>query len=73
MSDFGFAIDALKAGYKVARKGWNGRGMSLFLQRPDTKSLMTQPYVYITTVTGDLIPWVASQPDILSEDWEIVD
>ncbi|MGI4813149.1 MAG: DUF2829 domain-containing protein [Janthinobacterium lividum] len=70
-TDFGWAIDALKAGEKVARAGWNGRGMFLELQRPDAHSKMSLPYIYMKTVQGDLVPWLASQTDMLSEDWEI--
>lgn len=69
--DFGEAIARLKAGSKVARLGWNGVGMFLQLQRPDEQSKMQQPYIFISPVTmgGGLVPWVASQPDLLSEDW----
>lgn len=34
---------------------------------------MTQPYIYMTTEQGDLVPWVASQTDILATDWEIAE
>jgi hypothetical protein len=69
--NFGDAIAALKAGQKVARSGWNGRGMWLALQVPDVNSEMSLPYIYMSTVTGDLVPWLASQTDVLAEDWEI--
>jgi len=70
--DFGVALDYLKRGERIARVGWNGVGMYLTLQNTDSFSKMTLPYIYITTVTGDLIPWVASQTDLLSSDWYIV-
>lgn len=70
--NFGQAIDALKAGKKVARGGWNGKNMWLALQRPTELSKMTLPYIYMNTAQGDLVPWLASQTDILSEDWETV-
>jgi hypothetical protein len=70
--DFGWALRAMKNGTKVARRGWNGKGMWLALQCPDEHSKMTLPYVYISTVSGDLVPWFASQADILAEDWESV-
>ena len=73
MMDFGTAISYLKAGKRVARSGWNGRGMWLGLQRPDVNSTMSLPYIYMSTVTGDLVPWVASQTDLLDDDWEVVD
>ena len=81
MNDFGYAIQMLKCGKKVARKGWNGKGIFIELQEPDKNSKMTHPYIFIDT-TGlqtdnafapkDLVPWLASQTDILSEDWEVV-
>jgi hypothetical protein len=70
--NFGQALEALKGGGKVAREGWNGRGMWLALQRPDAHSKMTLPYIFMSTVTGDLVPWLASQTDILAEDWSLV-
>jgi hypothetical protein len=73
MHDFGEAITALKQGRKVCREGWNGRGMWLALQRPDAGSKMSLPYIYMKTVTGDLVPWLASQTDVLSEDWIVLD
>ncbi len=71
-NDFGGALSALRSGRKVARKGWNGKGMWLALQVPDAGSKMTLPYIYMSTVTGDLVPWMASQTDILAEDWEVL-
>lgn len=68
-STFSEALEALLKGKKVYREGWNGRGQFLTLQRPDSGSKMTLPYIYITTVQGDLVPWIASQTDLLSEDW----
>jgi hypothetical protein len=70
--DFGAALDALRDGFKVARAGWNGKGMWLALQVPDANSKMTLPYIYMSTVTGDLVPWLASQTDVLASDWETV-
>lgn len=70
--NFGGALQALKDGERVARAGWNGKGMWLKLQRPDVTSKMTLPYIYMSTVTGDLVPWLASQTDILADDWSIL-
>lgn len=56
--NFGKAIEALKAGKFVARRGWNGRGMYLWLL----------PEANGAVLTG----WLASQTDMLSDDWEIV-
>ena len=70
--DFGQAIEKLKEGKKVARKGWNGKGMWIRIQVPTEKSKMTLPYIYMKTADDNLVPWLASQTDILAEDWKIV-
>ena len=67
--NFGQALQALKAGNKVCRMGWNGPGQYLELQNPDEHSKMTLPYIYIKTVQGDFVPWLASQTDMLATDW----
>lgn len=72
MANFGEAIEALKQGYSVARKGWNGKGMWLSLQEPDELSKMTLPYIYMKTACDNQVPWLASQTDMLAEDWEIL-
>ena len=78
--NFGEAISAMKQGAKVARKGWNGKGIFIELQVPDAHSKMTSPYIFIDT-TGlqtnnpdapkSRVPWLASQTDMLAEDWII--
>lgn len=70
--NFGDAIHALKEGKRVSRSGWNGKGMWLELQAPDAGSKMTLPYIYMKTAQDDLVPWLASQTDVLAEDWGIV-
>lgn len=70
MLDFSEALKILKQGGKVWRDGWNGADQFLVLQSPDRHSKMTLPYIYIHTVQGDLVPWLASQTDMLSEDWQ---
>jgi hypothetical protein len=70
--NIGEALEQLKAGRAVTREGWNGPGQFLTLQVPDDNSKMTRPYVYITTVQGDLVPWLASQTDLLADDWTSV-
>lgn len=67
--NFGQAIALLKLGKKVARQGWNGRNMWLSLQVPDAHSKMSLPYIYMSTVKSELVPWLASQTDVLAEDW----
>ena len=75
--NFGQALDHLKAGGKVSRSGWNGAGLWLELQRPDANSKMTLPYIYINypldakTTPGAKVPWLASQTDMLADDWEM--
>lgn len=69
--EIGDAISALRGGLMVRRRGWNGKGMWLELQRPDAHSKMTLPYVYMHTAQGDLVPWLCSQTDLLANDWEV--
>ena len=66
---FSDALKVLRDGGKVARSGWNGKGMWLMLQVPDRDSKMSLPYIYMHTADENLVPWTASQTDILSEDW----
>lgn len=80
--DFSGALDQLKEGNKVARKGWNGKGIFIELQSPDKNSKMTHPYIFIDT-TGlhtdnpnapkACVPWLASQTDMLAEDWVVIE
>ena len=72
MFTFGTALIHLKAGKKLTRRGWNGANQHLELQVPDEHSKMTLPYIFITTVQGDRVPWLASQTDLLAEDWDQV-
>ena len=75
---FSEALDIIKQGHKIARQGWNGKGLWLELQTPDAHSKMTLPYIYINypedakTTPGARVPWLASQTDLLAEDWGIV-
>lgn len=69
---FGLALEAMKQGKKVQRQGWNGKNMWLKIQFPDEHSKMTEPYIYMCTVQGGLIPWLASQADMLADDWQII-
>ena len=70
MFDFGDVIKRMKnRGGRFARAGWNGKNMYIELQKPDAHSKMTLPYIYMKTVQGDLVPWLASQTDMLTDDW----
>lgn len=73
IGSFQHALNELKAGHVVAREGWNGKNMWIKLQAPDVGSKMSLPYIYICTADGDLVPWVASQTDLLAEDWQVLD
>lgn len=69
---FGWALKQLWNSKKVARQGWNGKGMWLGLQTPDINSKMASPYIYMRPADGALVPWVASQSDLLCADWIVV-
>ena len=69
---FEAALAALKVGFRVTRTGWNGKGMYLMLQKPEETSKMTLPFIFIKTVDDQLVPWVASQTDLLAEDWVVL-
>lgn len=70
--NFSQALVAVKRGEKITRGGWNGAGQYVELQTPDENSKMSLPYLYITTVNGKRVPWLASQTDLLAEDWDTV-
>lgn len=84
---FGWAIDMLKLGHKVARAGWNGKGMFLFLVPgskfkvnrapllgiyPEGTEITYQPHIDMKTAQDTVVPWLASQSDMLALDWCIV-
>ena len=72
INDFGKVLEHIKAlpNFQIAyRKGWNGKRMYITLQVPTDLSKMTLPYIYMKTMQGDLVPWLASQTDLLEEDW----
>ena len=77
--DIGYAVFYMRSGQKVQREGWNGKGMWLKIAEPkeiteptDTTGIMTEPFVYMYTAQGTLIPWLASQADLLARDWRVV-
>lgn len=80
--DFGGAVAALKEGLRVAREGWNGKGMWLIYVggneydvdaplRFNTTELAS--FIAMKTADNKLVPWLASQTDVLAEDWQIVE
>lgn len=76
--DFSIALALLKQGHSITREGWNGKGLSLRLQNPDANSKMTLPYVYLEYPVGGVypkgarVPWLASQTDLLANDWVVI-
>ncbi len=70
---FSQALNALKNGDRVQRDGWNGKGMYIEQQTPTDTSKMTLPYIFMKTADNELVPWIASQADMLANDWQIVE
>lgn len=81
---FSEALEHLKQNHRVWREGWNGKGMFLFIVRGDTvKGVIDERYgedwgkperevhdaIYMQTAQGSLVPWLASQTDMLANDW----
>lgn len=71
--DFSEALTKLKKGLKVARKGWNGKGLFVEAQYPDDNSKMGNPYLFIdaSALGGTKNPWQPSQTDLFAEDWAV--
>ncbi|MHA1470576.1 MAG: DUF2829 domain-containing protein [Candidatus Asgardarchaeia archaeon] len=77
---FGQAIQALKEGKKVSRSGWNGKGMWLKLMASGGKKASIEgdefeycDFINMKTADNKIVPWLASQTDMLSEDWGIIE
>jgi hypothetical protein len=74
---FGMALEALKTDLRVARVGWNGRGMFLEMFKPSCTGLIMSkgeviselPWIGMKTADNKFVPWLASQTDMLSDDW----
>jgi hypothetical protein len=82
---FGAALKALEAGERVCRDGWNGKGMWLYYVPPANYPAMTKAarehigpqvpyggYIAMKTAQGNVVPWLASQTDVLAHDWTIL-
>lgn len=69
--DFSWALQKLKQGFKLTRKGWNGKGMWCALQVHDPHSKMKRPYLYLKDVNDLLGPWTPSATDLLADDWQL--
>ena len=83
---FGLAIEAAKMGKRIARKGWNGKGMYVFLADEmdfhtyadlsefEESGVKVLDCLCMRTADGSICPgWLASQSDILADDWHIVE
>jgi hypothetical protein len=71
-NDIGWAVQQMRDDKRVARAGWNGKKMWLALRPVTPHGEMDLPYVYMKTATGELVPWLCSQTDLLATDWSIV-
>jgi len=86
--DFSQALLFIKAGNKVQRAGWNGKGMFIFLVPGSTFQVNRAPllgiypegttinyhsHVDMKTADDKVVPWLCSQTDMLAEDWQVVD
>lgn len=86
--DFSNALNALKMGHRVAREGWNGKGMFIFLVGgstfkvnrppllgiyPEGTEITYNPHIDIKNVDGSISTWSPSNGDALANDWELVD
>jgi hypothetical protein len=85
--NFGQALELLETGHKVQRRGWNGKGMFIFLVQGSTFEvnrapllgiypagtvIKYSPHLDMKTADDKVVPWLASQTDILAKDWELI-
>lgn len=85
--NFSQALEALKQGKQVSREGWNGKGMYVFIIGTDLSqngiggwtytngvndNYPLLPFIAMKTADEKVVPWLASQTDILASDWGIV-
>lgn len=88
MNGIGWAIKEMQNGMKVCREGWNGKGMFLYYVPAGEYPARTevaksvwgengvvpyQPYIAMKTVQGTVVPWLASQTDLLARDWQVAE
>lgn len=86
--NFSEALELIKRFKRLRRAGWNGKGMFVFLvpgshfqvSRPPLLGIYPEgteidyhAHIDIRTATGEIVPWVASQSDLLACDWEVTD
>lgn len=86
--NFSQALDEIKSGKKVSRSGWNGKNMFVFLV-PGSRFKVSRPpllgiypegteidyhaHVDMRTETGQIVPWLVSQTDLLADDWGVAE
>jgi hypothetical protein len=84
--DFSEALRELKDGKRVCRAGWNGKDMFIFLV-PGSTFIVNRPpllgiypegtqvnyhaHIDMKTAQGYVVPWLASQADLLADDWQL--
>jgi hypothetical protein len=85
--NFSQALISIKVGKKLARSGWNGKGMFVFLVQGSTfkanrsplldfypnTEIHYRPHIDMRDAQGSIVPWMASQTDLLSDDWMVVE
>ena len=94
--NFGEAIEALKSDKRIARAGWNGKGMFVYLNKGstpgyiksprlngvdthlfdigDADTIVRMPNLNMKAADGSTVTgWLASQTDMLAEDWVVLD
>jgi len=86
--NFSEALVAVKNGRLISRAGWNGKGMFLFLVPGSTFKVSREPllgilgegtevryhaHIDMKTADGQVVPWLASQTDLLAEDWGVLE
>lgn len=82
--DFGKAIQSLKEGKRVQRQGWNGKNQYIELAtnisyknanneiiNVEHDAIGNKAIAFVGT-SGVQLGWLASQADMLAEDWMII-
>ncbi|MDB3560351.1 DUF2829 domain-containing protein [Clostridioides difficile] len=70
---FDEALKYLKKGYKVARTGWNGKGMYVQMDKGgDYEFSEIYPFFVIKNILNSFNTWVLSVSDLLANDWEVI-
>lgn len=82
------ALQMIKKGKKLARDGWNGKDMFIFLVPgsefkvnrppllgiyPEGTDIKYRSHIDMRTVDGQIVPWVASHSDLLADDWNVIE